>query len=369
MLRTGSSAGRFDSAHKPPEVPALNASRYSIGFLAVLALVALRAGIGWHFFQQGLNKYENANYSSENFLRQAKGPLAGVYGSMIPDFHGFDKAMDELLGDNQAEIKDVRKVLADKQNPLDQWADQVKQDWGKYAAEAASYYQYTNERKNKDEDAKLALDPLQRAYSEEELASLRLDQALAKLDDAVDEFRGWLTDNPHEVAYLHKLQRSQTGNELPFEKPRLATQQAEVLAPQAKLKAEVLAAEKELAADLHTLLPTEKRAKHAPLAGEPSTLAKFDKFLTYSLIAIGVCLMAGLLTRLAAAGGAIFLFSLLGTQPPWIVDALPMYEQAIEMLGLIVIATTASGRWLGLDYFLYGLCRCCCGAKGKCDAS
>jgi hypothetical protein len=35
--------------------PPLPTSRYSIGFGAVLAIVALRIGIGIHFFGEGLN--------------------------------------------------------------------------------------------------------------------------------------------------------------------------------------------------------------------------------------------------------------------------------------------------------------------------
>lgn len=335
-----------------PEARPLNAPRYSIGFLGVLALVALRAGIGWHFFQQGVEKYENPTFSSEAFLRQAKGPLAATYRSMIPDFHGFDDAMDELLGDNQPQIKDVRQVLADKNNPLDRWANQVKQDWGKYAADAAAHYQYAETPENNEKQA----------------ADSRLNEAFEKLDDAVGEFRAWLVDNAHEVAYWHRLERSKTGNEVPFEKPRLATQQAEVFAERTKLKTEAAKAEKDLETDLYTVLSPENREKHEPMASEEPLLARFDKFLMYSLMAIGVCLMAGFLTRLAAIGGAFFLLSVMGTQPPWVMDALPVYEQMIEMLALVVIATTASGRWLGLDYFLSKLCGCCCG-KGNCDAT
>jgi uncharacterized membrane protein YphA (DoxX/SURF4 family) len=328
----------------------LNASRYSIGILAILALVALRIGIGWHFLQQGLDKYENPKFSSEPFLRQAKGPLADRYRAMIPDFHGFDDAMDDLLGDNQAEITDIRKVLEDKANPLVQWAGKVKQDWGKYAADAASHYEYSETPANNERAA----------------AESRLNVAFEKLDDAVAEFRDWLVDNAHEVAYLHKLERSKTGNEVPFEKARLAEQQAEVNGPRMKLKSDVAAIEKELEAELYNVLSPDNREKHDPLPSEETSLAKFDRFLTYSLIAIGACLMAGLLTPIAALGGAFFLLSVMATQPPWVMDALPIYEQAIEFLALLVIATTMSGRWLGLDYFLGKLCGCCGGAKGNC---
>jgi uncharacterized membrane protein YphA (DoxX/SURF4 family) len=342
----------------------------------VLALVALRAGIGWHFFQQGVEKYENPKFTSEPFLRQAKGPFAGFYRAMIPEFHGFDDAMDELLGDNQPEVKDVRAVLADKNNPLNAWADRVKQDWGKYAAEADAKYEFKAKPKEEKPDPAKAAEakPVEgkpadakpaegdAAKAEEKLKSVIVDEK----EEA--EFRAWLMDNPHEVAYWHKLQRSKSGNEVPFERPRLSEQQAKVYAQRSKLKAEVTTIERELEADLYNVLSAERRVDHKPLASEVTTLAKFDKFLMYSLMAIGVCLMAGFLTRLAAFGGAFFLLSVVGTQPPWVMDALPAYEQAIEMLALLVIATTASGRWLGLDYFLSKLCSGCCGAKGNCDA-
>jgi uncharacterized membrane protein YphA (DoxX/SURF4 family) len=182
----------------------------------------------------------------------------------------------------------------------------------------------------------------------------------------VGEFRAWLVDNANEVAYMHKLQRSKTGNEVPFEKPRLATQVAEVYAEQMKLKSNVAQIEKELESNLYAVLARESGKMPTPLASEETSLKKFDKFLMYSLIAIGTCLMAGFLTPIAALGGAFFLLSVMGTNPPWVMDALPIYEQAIECLALLVIATTLAGRWLGLDYLLGKLCGCCGGAKGSC---
>jgi uncharacterized membrane protein YphA (DoxX/SURF4 family) len=313
----------------------------------------LRIGVGWHFLQQGLDKYENPKFSSEPFLRQAKGPLADRYRAMIPDFHGFDAAMDDLLGDNQPEITDVRKVLEDKANPLVQWAGKVKQDWGKYAADAAAHYEYSDDPKKPQESEKLA-------------AESKLNVAFEQLDDAVGEFRAWLVDNANDVAYMHKLQRSATGNEVPFEKPRLTTQEGEVYAERMKLKNNVATIEKELESNLYAVLSREPGAMPEPLPSEETSLKKFDRFLMYSLIAIGACLMAGFLTPIAALGGAFFLLTVIATQPPWVAGADVRYEQFYELLGLLVIATTLSGRWLGLDYFLGKLCGCCGGAKGNC---
>ena len=56
-------------------------------------LVILRLAIGWHFFKEGSSHHADPAWSSEGFLRQAKGPLADAYHSMLPDFHGWNRLM------------------------------------------------------------------------------------------------------------------------------------------------------------------------------------------------------------------------------------------------------------------------------------
>jgi uncharacterized membrane protein YphA (DoxX/SURF4 family) len=85
--------------------------------------------------------------------------------------------------------------------------------------------------------------------------------------------------------------------------------------------------------------------------------------VTYSLTAIGACLMLGLCTRLAALGGAAFMFFVVLTQPSWpgiyppappvVGHALIINKDFVEMVALFLLATTAAGRWGGLDVFLY----------------
>jgi len=96
--------------------------------------------------------------------------------------------------------------------------------------------------------------------------------------------------------------------------------------------------------------------------------------VTASLTAIGLCLLLGLFTRPAALGGACFMLFIVLTQPNWPGiypaatpaegHALLIDKNFIEMLALLVMATTAAGRWAGLDYFvetyilhLFGLCK------------
>ena len=70
-------------------------------------------------------------------------------------------------------------------------------------------------------------------------------------------------------------------------------------------------------------------------------------------VTVGICLLVGSLTRLAALAGALFLLSVIASQPPWVTGAAPTYYQMVELAGLLVLAGTGAGRWAGLDYFGY----------------
>jgi uncharacterized membrane protein YphA (DoxX/SURF4 family) len=87
--------------------------------------------------------------------------------------------------------------------------------------------------------------------------------------------------------------------------------------------------------------------------------------VTYGITAIGLCLMLGLFTRLAALGGAAFMCFVVMTQPAWptiypldlpqLGHALLVNNDFIEMVAPLVIASSAVGRWGGLDHFLHYL--------------
>jgi hypothetical protein len=51
----------------------------------------------------------------------------------------------------------------------------------------------------------------------------------------------------------------------------------------------------------------------------------------------------------------MFLLSIIATQPPWLPTAEPTIYQTVELAGLLVLAGTGAGRWLGLDYFSWAL--------------
>ena len=76
-----------------------------------------------------------------------------------------------------------------------------------------------------------------------------------------------------------------------------------------------------------------------------------DKVIPWFDTIIGVLLILGLFSRLASGAAALFLFSVIMTQPPWIPGTQPTYFYAIELAACLVIFATCAGRMGGLDYF------------------
>jgi uncharacterized membrane protein YphA (DoxX/SURF4 family) len=99
-------------------------------------------------------------------------------------------------------------------------------------------------------------------------------------------------------------------------------------------------------------------------AGHARRIDWIDLVTRYGLAAVGTCLLLGLFTRTACLGGAVFLLLFYLTMPPF--PGVPenlraeghylfVNKNLIEMLALLTLATTRSGRWAGLDGIVYSL--------------
>ena len=74
--------------------------------------------------------------------------------------------------------------------------------------------------------------------------------------------------------------------------------------------------------------------------------------MSWSLVTIGACLVLGLLVKFNAMGGALFLCTVVASQPFWVPGAQATYDQWVELAALLAIAALPTGGWSGLDYFL-----------------
>ena len=100
------------------------------------------------------------------------------------------------------------------------------------------------------------------------------------------------------------------------------------------------------------------------IASQPHLLDSANLITMYGLTIVGVLLILGLFTRLAAAGGIGFILLFYLCNPPFIgyFYAIPtegtyliVNKNVVELCALAVILLTGTGRFAGLDGLLHGL--------------
>jgi uncharacterized membrane protein YphA (DoxX/SURF4 family) len=292
----------------------------------VVMLVVLRVTIGCHFLYEGVWKFKHAEFSAEPFLTQAKGPAAPLFYAMVYDIDGRQRLKIET------DPKTGKSSISGKIY-LDAWTDLDRQ--------VVQKYHLSSEQKE-------SLQSVHQTYA------AALDNYLKEnLDDirayfgSLDRFAaaGKAGNNGAE----HQLKRRWDG--------RLELR-SEVGGWLSELDA---MGESYRQAVWSLLSDAQRKMGDLPRAWTRTDLLNYA--VKYALTAIGLCLVLGFCTRLAALGGAGFLISVLLTQPPWptiyppapevVGHALLVDKNFVEMIAALVLATTAVGRWGGLDCFLY----------------
>jgi hypothetical protein len=313
------------SSHRPVAARRrpLSCCRFAqIGFLGVVTLVLLRLTIGWHILYEGLWKLEQDEFSSEGFLSQASGPLAKHFQyQVIQDFEGRDRLSVEW---NHKAIDAY----------YDRFVGQFQlDDQGRALAE-----QIRNTRKKNIHD-----------YLENPDNNLLIAHNQAAWDRLRDR----------------KTAREEGKSGAPFEEQRLweATQtlRTDIRPALGWVKDQHVG----LKNDLKNLLPIERQGEEISYSFT-ERLKNPDLIITYSCIAIGLCLMVGLFTRLSALGGAAFLAMIVLSRLEWPGYYSPpahpaqghslfVTKEFIEMMCCFVLATLPVGRWGGLDFIIHNL--------------
>jgi uncharacterized membrane protein YphA (DoxX/SURF4 family) len=213
------------------------------------------------------------------------------------------------------------------------------------------------------------LDPAQEAVAREVLAA-RQAELLDYLTDEVrlpgEKEKKRVLKEPF-AEHLAKLdqvdsRKRQATHDIPYEQKRLWDEQQ-------KLRAQAGAWNKALGAiwlhfkeDLDDVVAKE-RTRDVPPAG--NSLEQVDRLVTYTNIAIGACLIAGLFTRFSALAGALFLAQIVAAQPDWpglypiphpsAGRSLFVNKEFVEMMALVALGFLPTGRWAGLDFFVHNL--------------
>lgn len=178
----------------------------------------------------------------------------------------------------------------------------------------------------------------------------------------------WYFDNHKEkiLEYFHGLQRRAKNREDAAREgvESLRGQRDKIEAELVSMRAPWLAQIDQLWIDydkaLNDIATEEQREARSPVRlGKPAVgfmdTNTIDRIVPYFDLVVGVLLILGLFTRLAALAGAGFLISIISTQWPLTPGAQPVYYQTIEVLGLLVLAAVAAGQFAGLDNVLYSI--------------
>jgi uncharacterized membrane protein YphA (DoxX/SURF4 family) len=279
-------------------------------------LVLLRITIGWHFLYSGLWKLSNPDFSSEGFLSQAKGPFAAWFYAMVPDFYGRER----LDPDN----------------------------WPALVESLETYLE------NFEETYALRADQSAMAQKIVEGARHSLSEYLEENREAIEE----------HLDGLDRLEtaRADPASGTPFMQERIWSWHTELRGRAKAWLAEIDRIGDECVTDLAALL-SDEQARQGTIEPPSRRTMWQDRFITWTNIVIGACLIAGLFTRLASLSGAAFLLLVVLAQPDWpgLIPAPPpsagrawlVTKEFVEMMALACLAATRVGRWGGFDFFLH----------------
>jgi uncharacterized membrane protein YphA (DoxX/SURF4 family) len=339
-------------------------------------LVLLRLAIGWHFFAEGYHKLEgywtgptetvvgkSRPFSSAGYFREGSGPLARLIRKEVGDPDDEALALLEPTGEESSSAPPHTRTP-----PL------LAKEWGDYVRRFCDYYQ---------------LDDAQRKRAEEVLTKTEDDVVvwLTRKEVTEKNFQAKTQEGqlpvPSRLAlYKRQLEEWTESKHSRFisigsgaESRRLHDIKADVVRLRVALLNDLDEYTQELRKGLEKI-PTEAqktqaeethKGKDKPPQPEPPANKMqewIDLSTMYGLTILGALLVLGLFSRTACLLSAGFLLMTYLTFPPfpWLPAApnnegyyLFVNKNLIEMLALLALATTASGRWFGLDALIHGI--------------
>jgi uncharacterized membrane protein YphA (DoxX/SURF4 family) len=312
-------------------------------------LIALRVFIGWHCFIEGMEKISTPTWSSEAYLRESSGPLAGIYRAAAGD-----RLIDRLtLGPDHA------------------FPDELERDWNNYLAAFSRFYELTGEQM---EAARRVLEQ-RKEYVRNEFISRSAEVTKLAPYPPPLEVKMTLADRLKEHERLLELVRSAEAK-FPSAVKEVHAEWKAAKADLAKwrsdLKKSADAATADFKKKLYDDVLTSAQRQLGPI-GEPIPLPmtawRFleasDFAVKWGLVVLGACLMLGFLSRLSSAATGLLILSFYLAMPPlpgWPESPrleghyLLINKTLIEVVALFALAFIPTGRWAGVDG-LFGLFR------------
>ncbi len=276
------------------------------GFTIGLTIFALRLAVGWHFFTAGVEKWKDPGFRSSHFLNQSVGPLALWYQSWVPD----------SLGQERLDLHARR----------DSWVAR------------------------KDE----LVARVGREKAKTKRAEKQLKNHLKKLDQFAAAHQGAIAEHLREVQRLQRAAADPSMQGVDFGIQWLASQRRKLVAQADAWGADLAELEADCNRDLIAAVEIDPATVELP--DDPSQKSTVDHAVTWLTLSVGILLMIGLMTPIAAMVGASFLLAVMLSQPFWVrgADLTFLHYQLVELAALFCLAATRAGRWGGIDFFWSG---------------
>jgi uncharacterized membrane protein YphA (DoxX/SURF4 family) len=354
----------------------------------LLALVVLRMAVGCHFFAEGTSKLESGDFTAAPFLRSAHGPLAFFFHGLLDDPNGRWRFCVAPPTPSETNEPAAGKIRLDPEITFALWDDFIDR--------AAAHYQFGSrkllqeiaargtkweeqlERARASNDSAVDMAKLQQ-LKEQDAAKLRqIQHQLQRADEILaahqQQLNDWLEANRAEVIAWCNTNDRVNGFDRDGRSRKLVATQVDSLRQQvvsisAKRQTQfnqwteqVESIWNSLESEINSLAVDEQQGRspvrlHRPFDQTWSRQNTIDWLVPRFDAVVGGLLLLGLFTRLAAAMAALFLTSIILSQPPWIAGAAPAQLVFVEWAALIVIAITGASQFGGLDYFLHRLFR------------
>jgi uncharacterized membrane protein YphA (DoxX/SURF4 family) len=289
-----------------------------LGLIACTMLVLLRVTIGYHFYAEGVDKV-GTEWTAAPFFVNAKGPLAGQFRQMVWDVDGQYRLNRDAVMLSWASFRDA----VGEHYEFDE--QQKRQAQANYAQAVEQYDWVISEN---------AADLEEYELGRQRIAELESDDQEKRLRDGVASLGG----------QRDTIRREWTAKAAP------------ALSQIDKIWKNYETAQNSLATNEQRSVETPLRLVK-PRTGLIVDTSVIDDLLPYFDIAVGLCLLFGLFTPLAALAAAGFLGSVFLSQYPPVTGPTSSIYQLIESMACLVLAGTGAGRFAGLDYFLHLIVR------------
>ncbi len=367
--------------------------------LSFIALAALRITIGFHFFDQGHQKYRKGGFDSTGFLSGAEGPFEGLFHPWVPDRDGKIRLCynPEKKGSSKIDPASTIKIWSLYKNYVvdalieeeQRLVDRRQQTLLKLKSSDPDSEEYLvlNTSYQNDEEVILAIRATRTsgeanriledyknqltAYlegNEEEinfyfqgearLQGFQRDSDMAAVESRQNKIGDELVDDPSVERQRERIKQS-VANRVNLLRAQVKTIQSDRKGAAAGWLATIDGLWKGLEFELLEMVPLDAQRKkdlQIDLPSESRMITMVNNAIPYFDMTIGALLIVGLFTRFAAMGAGLFLLSILMTQPAILGEAASPTTifYLIEMMAAFVVAATCAGRCAGLDYLING---------------